>query len=357
MRVGVSLASLAPGAMGGSERYARQLLIALAGEPGVEVTALVPPAARATYAGRPLRFGVPRDGIARGLGLSAGLLLGRAFGRSLALDVIHHPLTVPVVRPSAPAVITLHDIAHHEVPEFFPAAERAFRRFAYDAPARRAAAVVTPSEYSRASIVERLGVSSERIAVIPYGVERDEFHPDGEIATRERPYVLYPANLWPHKNHARLIAAWSRLADRDLELVLTGRVDQRALQRLGVGGRVRHLGHVDAARLPALYRGARALVFPSLFEGFGFPVLEAMACGTPVASSPRAALAELCAGAALMFDPTDVDAIAAAIERVVGDEQLRATLRSAGLRRAEALSWQAVARRHAEVYRRVASRS
>jgi hypothetical protein len=116
LRVAVSLASLVPGAIGGSERYARGLLLALADEPGVELTTLVPPAARSSYAGRPLRFGVPRDGIPRALGLSAGLALGRAFGRRLDVDVMHHPLTVPLVRPPAPAVISFDDMSELEFP-------------------------------------------------------------------------------------------------------------------------------------------------------------------------------------------------------------------------------------------------
>ena len=375
-RVAISLASLVPGTIGGSERYARQLLQALAAHPeAARVTVLVPPAARAAYGRigdgalrvRGLRYGVAADGLPRALGLCAGLALSRPLARAVGpADVIHHPLTVPLLRPAAPAVITLHDVAHHEVPQLFGAAERAFRRIAYDAAARRAAAVVTPSTHSRDTIVAQLGVAPERVAVIPYGVEPDEFGPDdpGDDDRRRAPfdlpprYVLYPANLWPHKNHQRLIQAWARLADRELALVLTGRVDQRLepllaeARRLGVGDRVRHLGHVDAGALPALYRGARAVVFPSLFEGFGFPVLEAMACGVPVAAAERASLPELCAGAAVLFDPEDVDAIAAATERAVEDGRLRA----AGLRRAAELTWSAVADRHVELYRSVASR-
>ena len=375
-RVAISLASLVPGAIGGSERYARQLLLALAADPDeARITVLVSPPARAVYGAigggalrvQHLRFGVAPGGLPRALGLCAGLALSRPLARPLGpLDVIHHALTVPLLRPPAPAVITLHDVAHHEVPQLFSRAERAFRRVAYDAAARSAAMVITPSAHSRDTIVARLGVAPERVAVIPYGVEQEEFSPEdpgddqlrrARFELRAR-YVLYPANLWPHKNHERLIQAWARLADRELALVLTGRVDPRLgplldeARRLGVGDRVRHLGHVEAGSLPALYRGARAVVVPSLFEGFGFPVLEAMACGVPVAAADRASLPELCAGAAVLFDPEDVDAIAAAIERVVDDGQLR----EAGLRRAAELTWAAVARRHVEIYRSVASR-
>src|SRR5205823_6561493 len=115
--------------------------------------------------------------------------------------------------------------------------------------------------------------------------------------------------------------------------------------------RVRHLGHVPTERMPALLRGARAMVFPSLFEGFGLPPLEAMACGTPVAASDRGALAEVCGDAALAFDPEDVDAIAEAIARVAGDEGLRADLRERGLRAAAGFTWRACAEAHFEAYR------
>jgi glycosyltransferase involved in cell wall biosynthesis len=169
---------------------------------------------------------------------------------------------------------------------------------------------------------------------------------------------MYPANLWPHKNHERLIDALAAQRDRDVSLVLTGRTSRRSRRlmeradRAGVGARVRHLGYLDAPTLAAVYRAARAMVFPSLYEGFGAPPLEAMACGCPVASSMRASLGEVCGDAALELDPESIDSIAGAIERIVSDDELRRRLRAAGLERAAGFRWSDAARRHTGVYAR-----
>jgi glycosyltransferase involved in cell wall biosynthesis len=155
--------------------------------------------------------------------------------------------------------------------------------------------------------------------------------------------------MWPHKNHERLLAAFARVPDSDLRLVLTGQTYGR--ERLLAGHeRVLHLGHVAHGDMPALYRGALAVVFPSLFEGFGLPPLEAMACGTPVAASDRGAVAEVCGDAALAFEPEDVEEIAAAIEHVTQDEQLRARLRAAGIARAAGFTWERTAAAHLRAY-------
>ena len=173
-------------------------------------------------------------------------------------------------------------------------------------------------------------------------------------------YVIYPANLWPHKNHGRLLDAFARLADREVALVLTGQTYgrlgtlMRRAAELRVAERVRHLGHVPAETLPALYRGAQGMVFPSLYEGFGSPPLEAMACGCPVASSPAASLREVCGDAALTLDPTDPDAMASAIDRLLSDDSLRRRLRAAGLAHAPRWTWARAADRHVELYRRLA---
>jgi len=159
--------------------------------------------------------------------------------------------------------------------------------------------------------------------------------------------------MWPHKNHARLLEAFAAHGEPDLWLILTGQT--YGAERLLAGHeRVRHLGHVPAGELPGLYRGASAVVFPSLFEGFGLPPLEAMACAVPVAASAAGAIGEVCGDAALLFDAGDVEAIAEAIGRVTGDKALRARLREAGLRRAAHFTWEAAARRHVEAYALVA---
>jgi glycosyltransferase involved in cell wall biosynthesis len=269
------------------------------------------------------------------------------------IDLVHYPVTVPVPRVDGTrTVVTLLDVQHHELPDMFSRAERWQRSWAYDAAARRADRVLTISEHARRGIIEHVGVAPERIDVIALGVDHTRFDPEGSppLGLPER-YVVYPANMWPHKNHERLLAAFAQVDDPTLHLVLTGQTYGRE-HLLAGRERVRHLGHIPAADVPAVYRGALALVFPSLFEGFGLPPLEAMACGTPVAASDVGAVAEVCGEAALAFDPHEVGSIVAAIERVTQDEPLRAELRVAGIARAARFTWQATAAAHLRAYER-----
>jgi glycosyltransferase involved in cell wall biosynthesis len=180
--------------------------------------------------------------------------------------------------------------------------------------------------------------------VIHLGLDHELFRPDG--GARRGPFLLYPANPWPHKNHERLFAAFSRVhrARPELRLILTG----TGLERLGAvpkGVEVR--GRVRREELAELYRTASALVFPSLYEGFGQPPLEAMASGTPVAVSRAGSLPEVCGDAALYFEPTSVDEIAEAILAVLDRPD---HLIERGLKRAAQFTWDATAREHDRVY-------
>jgi glycosyltransferase involved in cell wall biosynthesis len=369
--------------MGGSESYVRALLEQFARGNGPErVTVLSNRQVAAAYAGQ-VRGPVSLHSIRayrpgrRAPARAAAMIAAHAFAGRVArelpsgMDLLHFPVTVPIPRTSLPQVVTLHDVQHHDLPEFFSFPERALRRLTYDAAARRATAVVTPSEYSARRIVDVLGVPPDRVEAIHNGIDHERFRPESAPEDADRvvrlglrqPFVLYPANLWPHKNHERLIDAFARISEPDLELVLIGQTYRRLqplaerARRSGAGDRVRHLGYVEREAVPALYRAARAVVFPSLYEGFGGPPLEAMACGCPVAASTRAALAEVCGGACMALEPESVDSIATAIERVVGDESLRSHLTQTGLERASSFSWEEAARRHTEVYEQVVARS
>ena len=277
------------------------------------------------------------------------------------LDVIHYPVTVPIPATTGPRIVTLYDVQHHDLPRFFSLPERRYRRWAYDGAARGANVVITSSEYTRRRVVELIGIRPERIEAVPLGIDHERFRADdGDDAALldglELPprFLLYPANLWPHKNHGRLLEALELIEDGEIELVLTG----QDYGRLGqLPDRARHLGHLPPGTLPALYRAAEALVFPSLYEGFGSPPLEAMACGCPVAASDRGSLPEICGDAALIFDPGSAEAIAAAIDRLLSDRDLRETLTARGLTRASQFTWEASARLHRAIYERVAATS
>src|SRR5262245_8035213 len=183
------------------------------------------------------------------------------------LDVVHYPLTVPSPHVDVPTVVTLHDVQHRDLPEFFGPARRSFRRLAYDRGARAADAVIVTSEFVRARAVEALALDSQRIRVIPHAVDHSVFRTGEE---EREPLILYPARPWPHKNHARLFQAFGSLRETrpQLRLVLTGGGLER-LEPLPEG--VENLGTVSADQLAALYRRAACLVFPSLYEGFGMP--------------------------------------------------------------------------------------
>jgi glycosyltransferase involved in cell wall biosynthesis len=223
----------------------------------------------------------------------------------------------------------------------FPRAERAFRAVAWNRSARRAERVIAISAFVRDRAVARLGIDAARVRVVPLGIDHDELRPGG--AGRE-PFLLYPARPWPHKNHERLFEAFARLRRErpELRLVLTGGGSFGALPD-GVEAR----GLVARGELVALMQRSAALVFPSLYEGFGLPPLEAMACGCPVACSNAASLPEVVGDAARLFDPRDPSAIADAVREVL-DTPEEWTRR--GLERARGFSWDETARATDAVY-------
>jgi glycosyltransferase involved in cell wall biosynthesis len=350
VRVGLCLLTLVPGEVGGSETYLRALVRALAADGTLEYTAFVPTLARDAGDGLPTEvvdeYQAGRSAAARGRALAlASARPGPLRRRLTGIDVVHFPLTVPVPRPDRRAVLTLHDVQHLDLPELFSRTERAYRRFAYDRPARRADAVIVISEFVRSRAVERLGLDPERVHAVPLGVDAGRFHPDD---VGREPFLLYPARAWPHKNHARLLEAFALVRRElpELRLVLTGGGHAAAAGPDGVEVR----GPVPLDELAALYRRAACLVFPSLYEGFGLPPLEAMASGCPVAASDLPAIREVCGDAAVLFDPRDPESIAAGIVRALDDA---GPLAARGLERASRFSWEACARGHEAVYRRL----
>lgn len=348
MRVGISLLTLAPGDLGGSETYARQLVRALASVGTHEYAVFVPARAK-DAAGRLPAIEVKEPPVAkRGPARIAAMALStfrskRVQTRLDTVDVVHYALTVPLPRTKTPTVVTLHDVQHRDLPDFFGPARRSFRRVAYDRATKSAQAVVVTSEFVRGRALEQLELDPTRIHVVPHAINHTFFRPGDE--PRE-PILLYPARAWPHKNHTRLFEAFAILRKHDpsLRLVLTG----GGLERLGqLPENVERWGIVPAAELASLYRRAACLVFPSLYEGFGLPPLEAMACGCPVAASNVTAIPEVCGDAAVLFDPNDPESIANA---VLEADSRSEELREKGLARAREFTWEASARRHDDVY-------
>jgi glycosyltransferase involved in cell wall biosynthesis len=355
VRVGLSLLTLSPGISGGSETYARGLTAALAEHGTLEYIVIAPALAR--DAAGPLRqvdVAVPRL-TGRGPSRIPALALAARRSRELretldTIDVLHYALTVPIPRSRLPTVVTLHDVQHRDSSKSLGAPERVFRRIAYDRAARRAARVIVPSEFTRSRAVASLGLDPERVHVVPHAADPVLFTPgEGE---RDR-FLLYPAHAWPHKNHRTLLRAFDilRRDDPGLRLVLTG----GGLERLGaVPSGVERLGIVSPERLAQLYRRASCLVFPSTYEGFGLPLIEAMTSGCPVAASRAGAIPEVCGDAAVLFDPTSHTAVASAVSAAL---EQAGELSARGLRQAAQYSWEESARRHELVYRLAAEQA
>ena len=345
--IGLALLTLVPGELGGSESATSGLLQALARGGTLPYRVYLPPVAPDAHEGlpydilreyRPART-IPERLIAMAIATAHP---GPLRVRLRSADVVHFPLTIRLPSVAAPSVVTLHDLQHLDLPALFPRAERIFRAFFWHRSVRDARLVVCPSEFVRDRTSELLGIDAERVRVIPHGIDHARFTPG---TTEREPFLLYPARPWPHKDHERLYDAFALLRRErpELRLVLTGGGHSgRAPEGVDVRGAV------TLDELVSLYRRAAALIFPSRYEGFGQPVLEAMACGCPVACSDIPPLVELAAGAARTFPPGDAAAMASAVRDVLADPE---PFGERGLARAAAFTWERAAAQYEDVYR------
>lgn len=381
----LEMLGLVPGQIGGMETYARNLVRML-------------PALDARYHYLAVVGTEARDLVANGSGPVVGwvadpvlpvwtrrvrplqmLLQSAALARQLrrwAPDAVHCMLMFPKPPWGAPnMVVTIPDLNFELLPDCWSPLDRRVMSLTCRLATRLAKAVITLSQFSKRTLVTAYHVSPDRVHVTPLGVDACVFSQpaDSEAADTLRrdlglpaEFLFFPANTWPHKNHIRLLEALATLRDADgLRpcLVLTGSAKHghtammNALARLGLRDQVRWLGYVDGDRLVSLYRAATALVFPSLHEGFGMPILEAMACGCPVVCSSTTATVETAGDAALTFDPTDVSDIARALRALLGTEELRRDLARRGLERVATFSWERTGRETLRVYDEVISRA
>jgi glycosyltransferase involved in cell wall biosynthesis len=252
-------------------------------------------------------------------------------------------------RPSLPSLNLVADTLHRDWPDLLPPAEVAQRELWFRQMLARADAVACISDFVRRQLQTHFAVPPEKLFVIHTAIQDRLFveAPKSRTAPPGRPYFFYPANDWPHKNHRALLKAYAdyrkRAGEGAWDLALSGHFAQadgwrEQLAALGIGGRCRVLGYLDEAQFAAIFREAGALVFPSLYEGFGIPVLEAMALGVPVACSRVASLPEIAGEAALFFDPRRDGDISRSLEQIAGDADLRRHLVAEGLKRATIFS-------------------
>jgi len=305
----------------------------------------------------------------RGAGARAGALPPpEGTLEAMGARLVHFPFQSGTSTP-LPTIYQPWDLQHRHLPEFFSPSTIRWREETYRALCANATLIVTASRWTKRDVIGAYGVPPERIAVVnvPPPLSAYQPLPDDrlpEVAARlglPSRFLLYPAQAWPHKNHLRLVAAVGRLRERglDVPVVSTGRISdtvaeiEREAARLGVPELIRFTGFVVPSDLDAVYRLAAGLVFPSLFEGWGLPIVEAFASGVPVACSNVTSLPDLAGDAAIVFEPTDVDAIAAAMEILWTDEARRDELVRRGRARVARLTWPSTARRLRAHYRRI----
>jgi len=286
-------------------------------------------------------------------------------------ELLHVPhYNVPLLMRT-PLVVTIHDVIHLSDPD----SRASFKTWAYARPvltaaARKAAHIITDSEYSKGQIVEHLRVPRSKVSAIHCGVTSGFSPMDKEAAFKavsgalriDEPYLLFVGNLKRHKNVSTLLTAFALLRDRremSQRLVLIGNDTdgkRELIERcahLGISERVDFVPHVTQELLPKIYAAADALIQPSRIEGFGLPVLEAMACGTPVICSRAASLPEVAGEAASYFDPNNSEELADAIEPVLDSPKLQTRMRTLGLRRAARFTWHEAVAKHIGIYRAI----
>jgi glycosyltransferase involved in cell wall biosynthesis len=372
VHVGLNLVYLVPGEVGGMEVVARELIPALVEvDPDVRLTAFVPREAAdadGPWNGLVPSVTVPVEARSRAARVRGEQVLLPRLAARAGVDLVHSLASTSPARGRFRRVVTVHDLIYLVHPEAHPGLRSLGMRLLVPLGVRRAHRVMADSTSTRDDLVERLNVAPEKIDVVPLGLgsRRGEPAPEGDVRARhglgERQVVLSVSAKLPHKNLPRLLDAWALIpAERRPLLVLPGyptphEAELRARAGdLGLEADVRFLGWVSAADLEGLYALAACFVFPSLYEGFGLPVLEAMARGVPVACSDRASLREVAGSAALVFDPEDSRSIADAVTRLLDDPAEAQRLREAGREQAGRFTWEATARGVLETYRRALS--
>jgi glycosyltransferase involved in cell wall biosynthesis len=287
--------------------------------------------------------------------------------RRARVQLLHAPAYTAPVGIRTPVVVTIHDVSYERHPEWYPYRRDRLRRAFYRASARSAARVVTDSAFSASEIHAAYGIALDRIAVVPLGVVPRFAAGDAQASDVPAPFVLHVGDLHARRNLGVVLQAVLALRARGgavarLTLVLAG-IDRGVVPQLreqaaaaGVPDALTALGVVSDARLDALYRDAAALVYPSLYEGFGLPVLEAMARGTPVVAARASSVPEVLGDAGVLLDPGDGAGWVASLDAIIGQPGRRATLAEAGRARAATFTWERTARETYEVYLRAAHR-
>jgi glycosyltransferase involved in cell wall biosynthesis len=301
--------------------------------------------------------------------LNTDILKWEMDGRGV--DFIHHPFTVLTpLGTGIPAVLTFWDMQHEFFPDFFDRIELQRRRLNYKASAEEARRIIVSASFTKDCLVERYGIHTDKIDVIHTGYSphyrvidnQKQLQQIREQYGLDRPFLYYPAATWPHKNHHNLLESFKILVERyrfEGDLVLTGIAMQAhnkllsEIRHLGLADRVKLPGYLPAEVLPCIYNLARMMVFPSLFEGFGIPLVEAMASGCPIVCANSTSLPEVAGDAGVLFDPCSAEDMANKISGLWHDEAALESMRQRGIERAKLFTWEETVRKTLLVYAKV----
>jgi glycosyltransferase involved in cell wall biosynthesis len=370
IRLGANLLWLVPGVVGGSEDYTVRLLDSFARVTGgdTDLTLFVNRSFERAHPGLMASYPTvvaPVRGPNKAVRVAAEATWLSRRARAEGVELMHH-MGGNMLRGRPPGMVTIHDLQPFAHPEHFSRLKGGYLGLTVPSALRRAVLVVTLTEHARNDVMERMAIPRDRILLVPPGIDRVAVPPTpAEIArvravhaVGSRPYFVYPAITYPHKNHLTLVRAFAQVAAAhpDPLLVLPGGEAQaeaplRAeIEALQLSGRVRRLGRIPRRDLDVLIDGAVALAFPSSYEGFGIPVLEAMSRRCPVIASSATALPEVVGSAGVLVDPYDVDGWAAALIDLLDDDGRRVELGERGYERAGQFTWERSVGALAEAY-------
>jgi glycosyltransferase involved in cell wall biosynthesis len=363
-RVGVNLLWMVPGVVGGSETYTTRLLAGLAERStSLDLTIFALPQLAASHPDLEASFEVayaPVTGQWKSFRIAGENTWLARQCKKRKIDLVHHAGgIVPFIRRSRP-LLTIHDLQYLFFPDYFTKTKLTYLKTMVPRSAETARLIFTPSEFSRRSVIERLRIDPSVVLAVPHGIS---LHQSAAEVTDVRsqygldgPFFIYPAATYPHKNHLTLLEAFAQLrrSHPEATLVLTGAKPSREwrlardmaarvraeIRKLELDESVRMLGYIPAADLEALYREATALVFPSRFEGFGAPVLEAMRCACPVLAANATALPEVVGRAGHLISPDNTDEWCQAMQDMLEDQDLRLLYAKAGTERALEFGWE-----------------
>ena len=358
-RIAVNLLHLVPGGVGGTEEYVVRTLSAFARHGPDDIVPVLfvlssMPDAHPDLCETFETVVCPIDGTNRPLRIAAESTWLANHTQGFA--VVHHLGGRRPVATARPAVVTVHDLQPLDHPDWFSPAKRAFLGWSLPRTLRSADVVVVLSEMVSRQVVDRFGVDPDRVVVVPCGTDH---RADSPAEPSRAPVILYPAVTHPHKNHSTLIEAFARVAGRhpDASLVFTGAPGsadaeaRAAAEASGIGHRITFTGRIPAADLATLLASATVMAYPSRYEGFGIPVLEAMAAGVPTVVAAGTAAADLATSAGVVLEPDDVAGWAEEIDLLIADTGYRSQVARSGLVRASNYTWEASARQLERAWR------